>query len=127
MPPRVDARRAGVESPRPPRSTAPSHCSQQNAGDGGGYEVGQSARQHRPKSQPSQVRLAFRGKSADDVIAATPWVIEGIPTTKSVRELARRHDVEMPITEAVHAVLFEGKDVIATLSELMGRKLKGEA
>ncbi len=32
----------------------------------------------------------------------------------------------MPITEAVHGVLFEGKEVIATLTELMTRKLKGE-
>jgi glycerol-3-phosphate dehydrogenase (NAD(P)+) len=67
-----------------------------------------------------------RGMSAEDVIAATPSVIEGIPTTRSVRQLAVRHGVEMPITEAVHAVLFEGKDVIATLSELMSRQLKDE-
>jgi len=67
-----------------------------------------------------------RGKSAKEVIAATPSVIEGIPTTRSVRQLADMHHVEMPITEAVHAVLFEGKDVIATLSELMSRELKDE-
>lgn len=67
-----------------------------------------------------------QGMSAEEVIAATPSVIEGIPTTRSVRQLAIRHGVEMPITEAVHAVLFEGKDVIATLSELMSRQLKDE-
>ena len=67
-----------------------------------------------------------QGMSAEEVIAATPSVIEGIPTTRSVRQLAVRHGVEMPITEAVHAVLFEGKDVIATLSELMSRQLKEE-
>jgi glycerol-3-phosphate dehydrogenase (NAD(P)+) len=67
-----------------------------------------------------------RGKSVEEVMAATPSVIEGIPTTRSVRELADRYDVEMPITGAVHGVLFEGKDVIATLGELMSRRLKGE-
>lgn len=67
-----------------------------------------------------------RGKKYEDVIAATPSVIEGIPTTRSVYQLARQHHVEMPITEAVYSVLFEGKDVIATLSELMTRRLKGE-
>lgn len=66
------------------------------------------------------------GKTAEEVITSTPYVIEGIPTTRSVYELAKRHDVEMPITEAVHGVLFEGKEVIATLSELMTRRLKGE-
>jgi len=68
-----------------------------------------------------------RGKTASDVIASTPSVIEGIPTTRSVWELAKRHDVEMPITEAVHGVLFEGREVIATLGDLMSRRLKGEA
>jgi len=67
-----------------------------------------------------------KGKTAQEVIDATPWVIEGIPTTRSVRELARRQNIEMPITEAVHAVLFEGKDVLETLTELMSRRLKGE-
>lgn len=67
-----------------------------------------------------------RGQKLADVIAATPSVIEGIPTAKSVVELARRHNVSMPITEAVHSVLFDGKDVIVALSELMSRDLKGE-
>lgn len=67
-----------------------------------------------------------RGRRVEDVIASTPSVIEGIPTTRSVLQLARRHGVEMPITEAVHGVLFEGKDVLATLSELMARRLKSE-
>jgi glycerol-3-phosphate dehydrogenase (NAD(P)+) len=68
-----------------------------------------------------------QGRRVEEIISSTPWVIEGIPTTKSVHELAAKFDVEMPITQAVHAVLFEGKDVIATLSELMTRRLKGEA
>ncbi len=67
-----------------------------------------------------------RGMKAEAVIASTPSVIEGIPTTRSVVQLARRFNVEMPITEAVHAVLFEDKEVIATLSELMSRRLKDE-
>ncbi|MBK8269838.1 MAG: NAD(P)-dependent glycerol-3-phosphate dehydrogenase [Planctomycetes bacterium] len=67
-----------------------------------------------------------RGMKPADVIAATPSVIEGIPTTQSVMQLARQYSVEMPITEAIHAVLFQGKEVIATLSELMSRQLKDE-
>lgn len=68
-----------------------------------------------------------RGRTVQEVIAATPSVIEGIPTTRSVHELARRHAVEMPITEAVHGVLFEGWDLMQTLTRLMTRRLKGEA
>src|SRR5258705_4727794 len=53
-------------------------------------------------------------------------VAEGVTTTQSVRELGRRYGVEMPITEAVYAVLFENKDVLAALSELMSRDPKPE-
>lgn len=67
-----------------------------------------------------------RGKSIKDVLAGTTSVVEGVATTKSVYQLASRHDVDMPITEAIHGVLFEGREVIATLSELMTRKLKHE-
>lgn len=71
-------------------------------------------------------QLIGQGMKVEDVVGSTPSVIEGIPTTKSVFQLSRQYDVEMPITEAVYGVLFDGKDVIATLSELMTRKLKGE-
>lgn len=71
--------------------------------------------------------LIGQGKTAEEAIAATNSVIEGIATTQSVRELARKNNVEMPITEAVYGVLFEGKEVIATVSELMSRELKREA
>jgi glycerol-3-phosphate dehydrogenase (NAD(P)+) len=67
-----------------------------------------------------------KGKKVEEVVASTPSVIEGIPTTRSVHQLADRFSVEMPITEAVYGVLFEGREVIATLSRLMSRKLKGE-
>lgn len=67
-----------------------------------------------------------RGRSVEEVIAATPSVIEGIPTTGSVHALAKRHNVVMPITEGVYGVLFEGHDVLETLSHLMSRKLRGE-
>jgi glycerol-3-phosphate dehydrogenase (NAD(P)+) len=53
-------------------------------------------------------------------------VAEGVPTTRSVRQLAVRHNVEMPITESVHSVLFEGKDAINALTELMSRDPKAE-
>lgn len=70
--------------------------------------------------------LIGKGMKPADVIKSTASVIEGIPTTQSVMQLARRYGVEMPITEAIHGVLFEGKEVIATLSELMARQLRDE-
>jgi glycerol-3-phosphate dehydrogenase (NAD(P)+) len=68
-----------------------------------------------------------KGQKLPDILANMDSVAEGVPTTQSVMQLARRHGVEMPITEAVHSVLFEGKDAIHALTELMGREPKPEA
>jgi len=67
-----------------------------------------------------------RGVSAGDAIKATDSVIEGVATCRSVVELAKRHHVEMPITEAVYEVIFEGKAVPVAIRELMTRDLKSE-
>ena len=67
-----------------------------------------------------------KGKRLEEVLGAMDSVAEGVPTTRSVRELALRHKVEMPITEAVYAVLFENKDVLQALTELMTRDPKPE-
>jgi glycerol-3-phosphate dehydrogenase (NAD(P)+) len=67
-----------------------------------------------------------KGQRLDDVLGNMDSVAEGVPTTRSVRELALRHNVEMPITESVHSVLFEGKDAITALTELMSRDPKPE-
>lgn len=67
-----------------------------------------------------------KGRKLQDILDGMDSVAEGVPTTKSVRELSRRHHVEMPITEAVHAVLFEGKDAIDALTDLMTRQAKPE-
>ena len=67
-----------------------------------------------------------RGKTADEVITECTSVIEGIPTTRAVIELASRHDVEMPITRGVYEVLFEGKPPLTAITELMSRPPKPE-
>jgi glycerol-3-phosphate dehydrogenase (NAD(P)+) len=40
--------------------------------------------------------------------------------------LAERHGVAMPITGAVHAILFEGRDPRDEVNRLMTRDLKAE-
>jgi len=67
-----------------------------------------------------------KGRKLDEILETLPSVAEGVPTTKAVMQLARKFDVEMPITEAVHAVLFDGRDVIRALSDLMSRDPKPE-
>jgi glycerol-3-phosphate dehydrogenase (NAD(P)+) len=67
-----------------------------------------------------------KGRKLRDILESMDSVAEGVPTTRSVRELSIRHKVEMPITEAVHSVLFEGMDVIRALTTLMTRESKPE-
>jgi glycerol-3-phosphate dehydrogenase (NAD(P)+) len=68
-----------------------------------------------------------KGQSPQTAQTATPSVIEGIDTCKSIFEgLLPRYKVEMPITEAVYEVLFKNKCVKDAISDLMQRKLKSE-
>ncbi len=67
-----------------------------------------------------------RGKTLAEVSAASPMVAEGVRTTRSACALARRYRVEMPITEAVYHVLFDGAPVREVLEALMLREAKPE-
>jgi len=67
-----------------------------------------------------------KGQSVEQAQRATESVIEGAATCKSVIALAQRYNVEMPITQAVNAVLFEDKPVQAAIDDLMKRQLKAE-
>jgi len=67
-----------------------------------------------------------RGMSIEDALAAIPGQVEGVNTCTSVVKLAQQHEVEMPITEAVYKILFEGKAVSEAITELMTRRLKAE-
>lgn len=67
-----------------------------------------------------------KGMTCEEVIASTTSVVEGIPTTKALLELAARHDVEMPITEAVASILFENRRPQEAIERLMTRRLRRE-
>jgi glycerol-3-phosphate dehydrogenase (NAD(P)+) len=77
-------------------------------------------------SKHSRNRLAgeliARGHSPDEVEREMGMVAEGLTAAPAVLELARRHQVEMPITENVVAIVYEGKEVRASVRELMGRR-----
>ncbi len=52
---------------------------------------------------------ARQGKSIDEILAAMNMVAEGVKSSPSVLDLARRYGVEMPITEQVVAVCHDGR------------------
>ena len=67
-----------------------------------------------------------RGRTLSDVLDTMDMVAEGVRTTQSIHDLAQRHGVEMPITEAVYAVLFDGERPHAMMETLMTRQAKHE-
>lgn len=67
-----------------------------------------------------------RGQSLDEIIAGTKMVAEGVPTTKSAYECARRLGVETPIIDQVFRILYEGKRPDVALEELLARDQKSE-
>lgn len=67
-----------------------------------------------------------RGRSLQAILGEMRMVAEGVNTTRAALRLAERHDVEVPITNEVHAILYEGKRSDRAVEDLMLRKLKAE-
>jgi len=67
-----------------------------------------------------------KGRKLKDIIIKMYDVAEGVPTAKAAREISRKLKIEMPITEEVYSVLYEGKDPFKAISSLMQRELKNE-
>ena len=67
-----------------------------------------------------------QGKALATIVAELGHVAEGVPCAKAVRELARSMGVEMPITDAVAGVLFDGDTPQAMLAQLLARDPRDE-
>ena len=67
------------------------------------------------------------GKSLNDILATLGHVAEGVNSAQTALALARRHAVDMPITEAVNAVLFAHADPRKTVKRLLSRDTKAES
>ena len=66
------------------------------------------------------------GKPITEIIASMNQVAEGVKSCTSVRALAANYDVEMPLTDAVHKVCYEGMSVPEAIGRLQGRRTKPE-
>ncbi|MBL8382056.1 MAG: NAD(P)-dependent glycerol-3-phosphate dehydrogenase [Burkholderiales bacterium] len=66
------------------------------------------------------------GADLDRILGELGHVAEGVYTARETRELARRHAVDMPITEAVCGILFEGLEPRQAVSGLLARDARFE-
>ena len=67
-----------------------------------------------------------QGRSPEEVVSEMRMVAEGVKTSLAASELAQSRGVDMPITEQVRKVFYEGKSPKDAVMELMVRKLKEE-
>lgn len=67
-----------------------------------------------------------RGRKLPDILKEMRMVAEGVKTAKEVWELSREKNVEMPITEQVYRILYEGKNPEDAVRELMAREPRSE-
>ena len=78
-------------------------------------------------SRNRRVGLALgEGRTLEDILEELGEVAEGVVTARSTRVLAKELGVEMPITEQVYCLLYEGKPAQQALLDLMGRRRKDE-
>jgi glycerol-3-phosphate dehydrogenase (NAD(P)+) len=67
-----------------------------------------------------------RGETLEEIIASMAEVAEGVRNAASVRGLARSAGLDMPITEQMYAVLYEGKPPASAVADLLGRRQRPE-
>ncbi len=67
-----------------------------------------------------------KGRKLDEIVGSMRMVAEGVRTTVATLSLARQKQVEMPIVEQMHALLYEDRAPVDAIRQLMDRTLKPE-
>lgn len=66
------------------------------------------------------------GKTAEQVMSGSRSVFEGYHTSASVKKLAQKGGVDMPVAEAVYKVLYEGSEIGSSVASLLARPFSEE-
>lgn len=67
-----------------------------------------------------------QGLKLKDILDQMKSVAEGVPTAESAYSLSKKYGIEMPIVEQIYKVLYEDKDAVLAVKDLMERSLKSE-
>jgi glycerol-3-phosphate dehydrogenase (NAD(P)+) len=68
-----------------------------------------------------------KGRSLEDILSGMHMVAEGIDTAAPLLALAHQHNVELPITEQVDAILHHARPPRDAIREIMDRPQKSES
>lgn len=67
-----------------------------------------------------------RGATLQQAVNSISMVAEGVPNTKSIHQMAHKAGVRSPLIDAVHSILYENKQALEVLSDLMTRDPRSE-
>ena len=70
--------------------------------------------------------MLAKGKKINDILAELGSVAEGVKTSKAICELAKKLDIEVPVSNAIYEAVYTDITPQALLEKLMNRKLKEE-
>ncbi|MBR5555920.1 NAD(P)-dependent glycerol-3-phosphate dehydrogenase [bacterium] len=70
--------------------------------------------------------MLAKGKKIDDILAELGSVAEGVKTSKAICELAKKLDIDVPVSSAIYEAVYTDITPQALLDKLMNRKLKEE-
>jgi len=67
-----------------------------------------------------------KGRKPDEILNSQNVVVEGYYTTRAAFAFSQHLNVEMPITEELYKIIYEGKDIGSSLTDIKKRSLKEE-
>ncbi|MCX5805893.1 MAG: NAD(P)-dependent glycerol-3-phosphate dehydrogenase [Proteobacteria bacterium] len=67
-----------------------------------------------------------KGKKPEEIIKSQKTVVEGYYTIKAAYRFSKTRNIEMPITEALYKVVFEGKNLLTSINDIKSRAFKEE-
>ena len=70
--------------------------------------------------------MLAKGKKINDILSELGSVAEGVKTSKAICELAKKLDIEVPVSNAIYEAVYTDITPQELLSKLMNRKLKEE-
>ena len=80
-----------------------------------------------PYSRNRRAGIALgRGARLDDVLQASPMVVEGVPSTRAALDLARREGQDLPIAAALARLMFDAADPRQEIELLLSRAFREE-
>jgi glycerol-3-phosphate dehydrogenase (NAD(P)+) len=78
-------------------------------------------------SRNRRVGLALgQGKKMPEILSEMRQVAEGVKTAKVGKQLAAKLGIDAPITDCMYSIIHEGVPVKEAISQLLGRKVRGE-